>query len=105
MQQFEYTSECCIFDLLHVRLYHGWLVDPADAALHRAVGQCGYNQLVDKVITNKSSDDPTLAHDGGYGDRDGYLLAQWRLLRHLCSLGLLSTHRCALGLLPPVSVV
>ncbi|XP_037092601.1 ubiquitin carboxyl-terminal hydrolase MINDY-2-like [Pollicipes pollicipes] len=63
VQEFEYTSECCIFDLLNVRLYHGWLVEPGLPDLCRAVGQCGYNQLVDKIITNKSSDDPTLAHD------------------------------------------
>ena len=64
VQEFEYTPECCIFDLLHVRLYHGWLVEPDEPDVQRAVAQCGYNQLVDKIITNKSSDDPELSHQG-----------------------------------------
>ena len=64
VQEFEYTPECCIFDLLHVSLYHGWLAEPAAPAVQRAVAQCGYNQLVDKIITNKSSDDPELSHQG-----------------------------------------
>ena len=28
VRDFEYTTECIIFDLLHISLYHGWLVDP-----------------------------------------------------------------------------
>ena len=64
MQEFEYTPECCIFDLLHVRLYHGWLVEPSEPDVRHAVAQCGYNQLVDKIITNKGSDDPELSHQG-----------------------------------------
>ena len=28
VQDFEYTKECIIFDLLNISLYHGWLVDP-----------------------------------------------------------------------------
>ncbi|XP_043221055.1 ubiquitin carboxyl-terminal hydrolase MINDY-1-like isoform X2 [Amphibalanus amphitrite] len=63
VQEFEYTPECCIFDLLHVRLYHGWLVDPREPDVHRVVAQCGYNQLADKIITNKDSDDPELLHE------------------------------------------
>ena len=70
VQEFEYTPECCIFDLLHVRLYHGWLVEPSEPEVQRAVGQCGYNQLVDKIITNKSSNDPELSHQGWCCQRD-----------------------------------
>ena len=28
VDEFEYTSELLIFDILHINLYHGWLVDP-----------------------------------------------------------------------------
>lgn len=28
VSEFEYTSECIIFDLFNIALYHGWLVDP-----------------------------------------------------------------------------
>lgn len=28
INDFEFTSECAIFDLLDISLYHGWIVDP-----------------------------------------------------------------------------
>ena len=33
VQDFEYTPECIIFDLLNISLYHGWLVDPQVSSL------------------------------------------------------------------------
>ena len=44
-----------IFDLLGISLYHGWIVDQDDFETVNIVGNCSYNQLVDKIITNKSS--------------------------------------------------
>ncbi|CAG2170062.1 unnamed protein product [Oppiella nova] len=55
VSDFEYTPECIVFDLLHIPLYHGWLVDPSDRPVKAAVGNCSYNQLVDKIINNKTS--------------------------------------------------
>jgi len=52
---FEYTSEMIIFDLLGISLYHGWIVDQDDVETATVIGNCSYNQLVDKIITNKSS--------------------------------------------------
>ena len=52
---FEYTSEMIIFDLLGISLYHGWIVDRDDLETVTVIGTCSYNQLVDKIITNKSS--------------------------------------------------
>ncbi|ELT98155.1 hypothetical protein CAPTEDRAFT_179036 [Capitella teleta] len=52
---FEYTSECIVFDLLGIPLYHGWLVDPDSPSEVAAIGNCGYNQLVEKIITQKNS--------------------------------------------------
>lgn len=52
---FEYTSEMIIFDLLGISLYHGWIVDRDDLETSTVIGSCSYNQLVDKIITNKSS--------------------------------------------------
>ncbi|XP_025088255.1 ubiquitin carboxyl-terminal hydrolase MINDY-1-like isoform X2 [Pomacea canaliculata] len=57
VSDFEYTPECIIFDLLEIGLYHGWLVDPQDQQTVRAVGKCSYNQLVEKIIQQKSSED------------------------------------------------
>lgn len=53
VSDFEYTSECIIFDLLEIGLYHGWLVDPQDSPSVEAVGKYSYNQLVERIIQNK----------------------------------------------------
>ncbi|CAG2108771.1 unnamed protein product, partial [Medioppia subpectinata] len=63
VSDFEYTPECIVFDLLHIPLYHGWLVDPTDGPSLAAIGNCSYNQLVDKIINNKTSLHPQLVTD------------------------------------------
>ncbi|TFK02351.1 leucine-rich repeat-containing protein 40 [Platysternon megacephalum] len=61
---FEYTPECIVFDLLDIPLYHGWLVDPQIADIVKAVGNCSYNQLVEKIICCKQSDNSELVSEG-----------------------------------------
>ncbi|KAM6943284.1 ubiquitin carboxyl-terminal hydrolase MINDY-2 [Xenentodon cancila] len=61
---FEYTPECIVFDLLDIPLYHGWLVDPQMQDIVKAVGNCSYNQLVEKIIFCKQSDSSELAGEG-----------------------------------------
>ncbi|XP_068171646.1 ubiquitin carboxyl-terminal hydrolase MINDY-2 isoform X2 [Antennarius striatus] len=61
---FEYTPECIVFDLLDIPLYHGWLVDPQMHDIVKAVGNCSYNQLVEKIISCKQSDNSGLAGEG-----------------------------------------
>ncbi|KAI7814208.1 ubiquitin carboxyl-terminal hydrolase MINDY-2 isoform X2 [Triplophysa rosa] len=61
---FEYTPECIVFDLLDIPLYHGWLVDPQMADIVKAVGNCSYNQMVEKIISCKQSDRSELAGEG-----------------------------------------
>ncbi|XP_026234294.1 ubiquitin carboxyl-terminal hydrolase MINDY-2 isoform X3 [Anabas testudineus] len=61
---FEYTPECIVFDLLDIPLYHGWLVDPQMHDIVKAVGNCSYNQLVEKIISCKQSDNSELAGEG-----------------------------------------
>ncbi|KAJ8792850.1 hypothetical protein J1605_004035 [Eschrichtius robustus] len=62
---FEYTPECIVFDLLDIPLYHGWLVDPQIDDIVKAVGNCSYNQLVEKIISCKQSDNSELVSEGG----------------------------------------
>jgi len=50
----EYSEDLLIFDLLRVRLLHGWLVDPQDTATAAAVGSRSYNQLVERIIEIQS---------------------------------------------------
>ncbi|XP_029112319.1 ubiquitin carboxyl-terminal hydrolase MINDY-2 [Scleropages formosus] len=61
---FEYTPECIVFDLLDIPLYHGWLVDPQMDDIVKAVGNCSYNQLVEKIISCKQSENSELAGEG-----------------------------------------
>lgn len=61
---FEYTPECIVFDLLDIPLYHGWLVDPQMQDIVKAVGNCSYNQLVEKIISCKQSESSELAGEG-----------------------------------------
>ena len=62
---FEFTPELIVFDLLRIPLYHGWLVDPVvDAEAAAAIGSCSYNQLVDKIINNKSSESTSRVTEG-----------------------------------------
>ncbi|XP_076011877.1 ubiquitin carboxyl-terminal hydrolase MINDY-2 isoform X2 [Genypterus blacodes] len=61
---FEYTPECIVFDLLDIPLYHGWLVDPQMQDTVKAVGNCSYNQLVEKIISCKQSEKSELAGEG-----------------------------------------
>ncbi|XP_007904636.2 ubiquitin carboxyl-terminal hydrolase MINDY-2 [Callorhinchus milii] len=60
---FEYTPECIVFDLLDIALYHGWLVDPQNADIAKAVGMCSYNQLVEKIIFCKQSENSELVSE------------------------------------------
>ncbi len=64
VRNFEYTSECIVFDLLTIPLYHGWLVDAENPNDVAAVGNCSYNQLVEKVITQKNSPKEELVTEG-----------------------------------------
>ncbi|KAJ8407707.1 hypothetical protein AAFF_G00267510 [Aldrovandia affinis] len=61
---FEYTPECIVFDLLDIPLYHGWLVDPQTDDIVKAVGNCSYNQLVEKIISCKQSDSSEQSGEG-----------------------------------------
>ncbi|KAJ6664344.1 hypothetical protein lerEdw1_008563 [Lerista edwardsae] len=71
VQIFEYTPECIVFDLLDIPLYHGWLVDPQIADIVKAVGNCSYNQLVEKIISCKQSDNSELVGEGAWNDYSG----------------------------------
>uniref|UniRef100_A0A8C6Y2M3 Ubiquitin carboxyl-terminal hydrolase n=1 Tax=Naja naja TaxID=35670 RepID=A0A8C6Y2M3_NAJNA len=66
---FEYTPECIVFDLLDIPLYHGWLVDPQVGDIVKAVGNCSYNQLVEKIICCKQSDNSELRKEGSIAEQ------------------------------------
>jgi hypothetical protein len=49
-QEFEYTKELAVFDLLDIGLYHGWVVSKQDEKAFAAFGHLSYNQIVEKLI-------------------------------------------------------
>ncbi len=61
---YEYTSQLSAFDMLRVRLVHGWLMDPASSStspeqheqLMAAVDNKSYNQVVELIIHGKEAE-------------------------------------------------
>ncbi|XP_057510220.1 uncharacterized protein LOC130792693 isoform X2 [Actinidia eriantha] len=59
IDDFEFTRECAIFDLLDIPLCHGWIVDTQDYDLANAIGSKSYNTLVEELValeTNMESE-------------------------------------------------
>ncbi|XP_045074320.1 ubiquitin carboxyl-terminal hydrolase MINDY-2 isoform X1 [Coregonus clupeaformis] len=83
---FEYTPECIVFDLLDIPLYHGWLVDPQMGDMEKAVGNCSYNQLVEKIISCKQSDSSELAGEGFVAEQFLHSTATQLTYHGLCEL-------------------
>ena len=53
-----------MFDILNIGLYHGWMYDPQNSEAVSAIGTCSYNQLVERIINSKSSEDEQTQHSG-----------------------------------------
>ncbi|KAK7406189.1 hypothetical protein VNO78_07809 [Psophocarpus tetragonolobus] len=51
IDDFEFTRECAIFDLLDIPLYHGWIVDPQDYDTANSIGSKSYNALMGELVT------------------------------------------------------
>ena len=62
---FEFTPECVVFDLLNIKLNHGWLFDPQSTEYKTAIGGLSYNQLVEKIVASKEPNvEGNLASEG-----------------------------------------
>ncbi|KAG7315243.1 hypothetical protein KOW79_021331 [Hemibagrus wyckioides] len=83
---FEYTPECIVFDLLDIPLYHGWLVEPQMSDIVKAVGNCSYNQLVEKIISYKQSENSELAGEGFVAEQFLHSTATQLTYHGLCEL-------------------
>ncbi|CAL5187566.1 unnamed protein product [Lathyrus oleraceus] len=60
IDDFEFTSECAIFDLLDIPLYHGWIVDPQDHDTATAIGSKSYNALMGELVSLETRNVETL---------------------------------------------
>ncbi|XP_068636289.1 uncharacterized protein [Aristolochia californica] len=64
IDDFEFTPECSIFDLLGIELYHGWIVDPQDVETLEAVGSKSYNSLMAEIVALEDTNN-TEGEDNG----------------------------------------
>ncbi|EDV29330.1 uncharacterized protein TRIADDRAFT_18339 [Trichoplax adhaerens] len=64
INQFEWTCNLIVFDLLDINLYHGWLVDPQNQEEKSIIGNRSYNELVEMIISSKSSNDSSRITEG-----------------------------------------
>ncbi|MBN3274924.1 MINY1 hydrolase, partial [Polyodon spathula] len=87
VQDFEYTPECIVFDLLDIPLYHGWLVDPQSPEMVHAVGKLSYNQLVEKIISVKHCADSSVVSEGLAAEQFLESTATQLSYHGLCELG------------------
>nr|XP_027219580.1 ubiquitin carboxyl-terminal hydrolase MINDY-2-like [Penaeus vannamei] len=49
VRDFEFTGELCVFDLLGIMLYHGWVVDPS-SEVAPVITDLSYNQLTNNIF-------------------------------------------------------
>ncbi|XP_042883156.1 ubiquitin carboxyl-terminal hydrolase MINDY-1-like isoform X3 [Penaeus japonicus] len=49
VRDFEFTGELCVFDLLGIMLYHGWVVDPS-SEVSPVITDLSYNQLTNNIF-------------------------------------------------------
>ncbi|XP_073298805.1 uncharacterized protein [Primulina huaijiensis] len=68
IDDFEFTRECAIFDLLDIPLYHGWIVDPQDHETADAIGSKSYNSLMGELV---SLDTQTLEMSDDKNNQEG----------------------------------
>lgn len=57
---FEYTPSCAFFDVLGIRLLHGWVVDPEQKQLVELLNGMGYNQVAEKAISSSYDDNAAI---------------------------------------------
>ncbi|KAI3703516.1 hypothetical protein L1987_73646 [Smallanthus sonchifolius] len=50
IDDFEWTKEHAIFDLLDIPLYHGWLIDSNDSDTLNAFGSKSYNTVMEELV-------------------------------------------------------
>ncbi|XP_072969120.1 uncharacterized protein [Typha angustifolia] len=71
INDFEFTRECAIFDLLDIPLCHGWIVDPQDTETAEVIGPRSYNMLIGDLIafeTQKSEGKSKQVEEEDYVD-------------------------------------
>ncbi|OVA00154.1 Protein of unknown function DUF544 [Macleaya cordata] len=68
IDDFEFTPERAIFDLLDIPLYHGWIVDPQDHDTANAIGSKSYNALMGELVALETNN--TVKEQRSYPEED-----------------------------------
>jgi hypothetical protein len=103
VEGFEYSPEMSIFDLLDVRVYHGWIVSEDDLSAFPYVSQITYNQAVEKVAAYEEIKTKALESPEGFETAidtkkdiiaEGEAIAKWleATSNQLTSDGLIQLH-------------
>ncbi|KAI4834747.1 ubiquitin carboxyl-terminal hydrolase MINDY [Plasmodium brasilianum] len=50
IHSFEYTKGFCIFDMLNIPLYHGWVISSDDIIFYSYLKDYSYNVIINKII-------------------------------------------------------
>ena len=71
---FEPTAELSVFDVFHVDLVHGWVVDPQDEdTWNIVVGKCGsYNRAVECVVGGDSVSKGVVVESSNKASNNGF---------------------------------
>ena len=73
--EFEFDSRIAVFDILNIRLVHGWVIDPQDKTVYGEIGSQSYNQLLDELLSLKSPN--------GFNSTIGSTISEESTLREL----------------------
>ncbi|CRH02441.1 conserved Plasmodium protein, unknown function [Plasmodium relictum] len=50
IHSFEYTKGLCIFDMLNIPLYHGWVISSDDLIFYSYLKDYSYNVIINKIV-------------------------------------------------------
>ncbi|EUD68880.1 hypothetical protein C922_00568 [Plasmodium inui San Antonio 1] len=50
IHSFEYTKGLCIFDMLNIPLYHGWVISSDDVMFYSYLKDYSYNVIINKIV-------------------------------------------------------
>ena len=53
---FEFTENISFFDMLGVKLYHGWICDPSKEEEYSVLSKLSYNEALNKLVAETSED-------------------------------------------------
>ncbi|VDM29397.1 unnamed protein product [Toxocara canis] len=63
VSKFEYTTASAFFDLLGIPLLHGWVADPQQNELVQLLGNLGYNEVTERIVSGEHNTESCILAD------------------------------------------